>query len=457
MEGIVHDSAMEKEIIGILILYKNAFDDSADILSEELFYEHLHQVLYKSIKAMHLAGDEVNVNTLNSYFLKNPAKKEGVDISIGEIITCCQTVSTDWGFSTYCTRLKDLWQRRKMLDIGQRLVTVGFSEVGDTEEIRKEAEEAIKSLDDSPNTNIISVSGALAKVNEIVEANLNGSRENGLLTGFSFLDNRGGFQFCDLIVVGAEMSSGKTSLALDLATNIANNGNPVAFYSAEMMSHQLAARMICRDSGLSYMHLMQDGLSQEELSIFDQAIGKNEKLPIYFDDSSSMSLDRIVSSIRTMVRKKKVKMAVLDYLQVIQNNEKRQNGTEEQFFGYAARKFKNLAKELNIVIILLSQLARDNDNHEPELRRIRGSGQIAEAADMVLLIYRPELYNRKYSGSHGRINPKGTALIKMAKGRNVGVGDFIVGFDERKMHFFELQSIPYLSQKQEDKNEDRPF
>ena len=153
-------------------------------------------------------------------------------------------------------------------------------------------------------------------------------------------------------------------------------------------------------------------------------------------------LERIIVSIRRLVLKHHVEVAFIDYLQVLQTNESGGKQTEEQFFGTVARKLKNLAKELNICIALLSQLSRDKSTTEPTLSRLRGSGQIAEAADIVLLIYRPEMYGKGYSGVFHKVRPEGTALIRLAKGRNVGTGEFICGYDAPTTHFFELSRIP---------------
>ena len=127
-------------------------------------------------------------------------------------------------------------------------------------------------------------------------------------------------------------------------------------------------------------------------------------------------------------------------------------------FGLTARKFKNLAKELQICIVLISQIARSKDTTEPTLSRIRGSGQISEAADVVLLIYRPEFYNKSYSGNRCKVSTKDTAQIKLAKGRNIGTGDFICGYNAPVTHFYDLASIPMIDDNQEDTiDNDRPF
>ena len=116
-----------------------------------------------------------------------------------------------------------------------------------------------------------------------------------------------------------------------------------------------------------------------------------------------------------------------------------------------------MGTELGICIVLLSQLSRDKSTTEPTLSRLRGSGQIAEAADMVLLIYRPEMYGKKYSGDHHLVRPEGTALIRLAKGRNVGTCEFICGYNAPTTHFFELGYIPTISSNEKSHDNGMPF
>ena len=188
--------------------------------------------------------------------------------------------------------------------------------------------------------------------------------------------------------------------------------------------------------------MMQEALNEEQMKVFGMVEKIARPLPIYFDDTATISIERIIVSIRQLVLKHQVEMVFIDYLQVLQTNEGIGRQTEEQFFGTVARKLKNLAKELDICIVLLSQLSRDKSTTEPTLSRLRGSGQIAEAADMVLLIYRPVMYGKGYSGEHHKVRPEGTALIRLAKGRNVGTCEFICGYDAPTTHFFELSRIP---------------
>lgn len=455
----VHDIECEKTVIGVLVSYANAYDESADILNTDVFWKPEHQELYKAIKNLHDAGETVDLVTLFAYIQQHPNKD--VPVEAYYIAECVSSVITDIGFREHCLRLHELWERRQLWLIGQKLISAGETELADIDTIKQETVEAIHTLDDTPQASIVGISDALKELNGIVEANLSGERKNGIPTGFRYLDERGGLQRSDLIVIAAEFSQGKTSLALDFTICAAKNGYPVAFYSTEMMGTQLAARMLASDSGISSRTILQEVMTTEQLAVYDKAVGHIERLPIYFDDTSTLSVERIVSSIRMMARKKKIAVACVDYLQVLQTNEKSMSRTEEQFFGLAARKFKNLAKELNIAIVLMSQIARSKETSEPTLSRVRGSGQISEAADVVLLIYRPEQYNMKYSGEYSNVNPQGTALVKLAKGRNIGTGDFICGYHAPTTHFYELASIPRISENgvanPHNTNEDRPF
>lgn len=452
---ILHDNNCEQNVLGVLMTYPEAYHDAADMLSASLFYDPKHRAIYESICGVVAEGNTPDIVAVTEFVMKHPAK--GIDIEPAQIVECTMSVVSSVTFMQHLTRLADLYRRRQMYLIGHKLIKAGTDEVGDTDTISAQVISDLQALDDAPNLNIVSNREAIRQLDTIVQANANGTRRNGIPTGFQYLDAKGGLQLSDLVIIAGEFSQGKTSLALDFCVSAARNDVPTAFYSTEMQCSQLAARMLSAVSGMSSRTIMQQPMTSEQMKSYDEAIGKVEGLPIYFDDTSTLSVERILSSIRTMNRKKGVKVAFVDYLQVLQTNEKSIQRTEEQFFGLAARKFKNLAKELNICIVLMSQIARSKDTTEPTLSRIRGSGQINEAADVVLLIYRPEFYGKKYSGDHANVSPTGTALIKLAKGRNIGTGDFICGYNSSTTHFYELYTIPRLTAEEKAIDEDRPF
>ena len=202
---------------------------------------------------------------------------------------------------------------------------------------------------------------------------------------------------------------------------------------------------------------MYSRLTDSQIQAIDKRIGKLSGKSIYFDDRSTSNIDTIISSIRYMKLKFDIDGAIIDYLQILNVNMKGAN--KEQQMGDVARRLKNLAKELDIWIIALSQLNRDTMNPVPTIARLRDSGQIAEAADVVILVYRPEYYDksRRYPDPFSNASTEGTAMIDIAKGRNIGILRFICGFNAATTCFFNLDSVPLSGCKTSDMEDDNPF
>lgn len=242
-----------------------------------------------------------------------------------------------------------------------------------------------------------------------------------------------------------------TSFSIKLAMNC---GCPIAFYSMEMKKEQIAARMISIASGVPANEILFSKLDSGQIISIDKGAAKVMDYPVYFDDRSTSNIETILSSIRMMKIKYGIKGVIVDYLQILNVNMKGTN--KEQQMGDVARRLKNIAKELDIWIIALSQLNRDLQNPVPSLGRLRDSGQIAEAADMVILIYRPEVYGKRYPEEFANSDTQGTAMIDVAKGRNVGLMKFIVGFKKENTNFYDLDDVPIYEVK-ENRPDGLPF
>jgi replicative DNA helicase len=263
---------------------------------------------------------------------------------------------------------------------------------------------------------------------ELVNKNMSGSEElTGTPTGFSKLDAKGGLHPSDLVIVAGESSQGKTSFSNSIVLNAIQKGAKVAFYSMEMTKVQLTARLAAMMSGVSSSDLLYStNLSQEQLQRFDSALGALSGYQLYFDDKSTSNIEGILASIRSLKMKYDIDGVVVDYLQILNVNSK--NSNKEQAMADAARRLKNIAKDLNIWVIALSQLNRDSNNPQPNLNRLRDSGQIAEAADMVMFVYRPEYYGKSFPEPFESESTKGKAMIDVAKGRNIGTMRFLTRF-----------------------------
>lgn len=432
---LLHDDECENIVIGTILSRRGVLDAWREILSVNSFYNYKHQEIYKACLKVSDRGDEVNIISVMPELVK--AKSNVTPYDLTSISGYCAVV----GEYQYAARLHDLEKRRKLWDIGQRLITSGCTEDRDIVDVVSESEDGLKNLfSESPN-NIKELKDVIEELYDQVDNNLKGKGEmTGTATGFSQLDEKGGLQGSDLIIIAGQTSNGKTSLALSITSSAIKSGVPVAFYTLEMSNVQLASRLASMECGIPSNMILYRKLSESQLSTLDKKVAPIMNCGLYFDERSTSNIDTIINSIRSMKKKYNIKGAVIDYLQILNVNQKGAN--KEQQMGEAARRLKNLAKELNIWIIALSQLSRNQDSPEPSMSRLRDSGQIAEAADIVILVYRPEIYGKKFPDGFESINTKGTALIDVAKGRNIGIMKFVCGFDPLRTKFYPLDDLP---------------
>lgn len=429
----------ERVVLGTLLTESNLLNEVRDILPVDAFYITKHKDIYQSVLNVADKGEHVDIITVY-----NECQKQKYDVSAFEI-TELSSNSTPF-INDHVGILIEKHQRRKFFEIGALLQSNSYSETNDISEVLNEVKSRIDNIFSSNKNSVYTIKDAVQSVYDNINKNMKGgSALTGNPTGFSIFDKRsGGLQTSDLIIIAADSSQGKTSLAIKFAMNC---GCPVAFYSMEMKKEQVAARMISIESGVPSNEILFSKLASGQIQQIDKGVARVIDKPIYFDDRSTSNIETILSSIRMMKIKHDIKGVIVDYLQILNVNMKGTN--KEQQMGDVARRLKNIAKDLDIWVIALSQLSRDRQNPVPTLSRLRDSGQIAEAADMVLLIYRPEVYGEKYPDDFANKDVNGTAMIDVAKGRNIGLLKFIVGFDAKTTNFYELEKVPITEIKDE--------
>lgn len=421
----------EKVVLGTLLSDSNVLNEIRDILPVEAFYITRNQEIYQSILNVADRGEHIDIITV-----LNECRKMKMDIMPYDIAELSSNHSNF--VSDHVAILVEKYKRRKLFELCAYGHSQSFSEESDINEVMAKMRELMDGVTSSNRDSIYTMRDAVESVYQNIDRNMTGkSTLTGSPTGFGLFDKRsGGLQTSDLIIIAADSSQGKTSLAIKLAMNC---GCPVAFYSMEMKKEQIAARMISIESSVPSNEILYSKLASEQIQLIDKGVSRVLDVPVYFDDRSTSNIETILSSIRMMVIKYGIKGVIVDYLQILNVNMKGAN--KEQQMGDVARRLKNIAKELDIWVIALSQLSRDNQNPVPSLTRLRDSGQIAEAADMVILIYRPEIYGKKYPDEFSEKSTEGTAMIDVAKGRNIGLMKFIVGFDARTTNFYELGEV----------------
>ena len=416
-----YDLEIEKIVLGSLIANSNSLNEVRTIINEDCFYDLFHKDVFKAIKSLDDAGTAPNMMTVYNELLK---KYKIEELTRFVDITACQSFDV---YDLTCV-LIDKAIRRKLYFVGEKINSMATDENSDIESIISYGNDEIKAVLQSNEQSVFTLDDSIKNVLEIMNKNNSNRNElTGTPTGFKELDKRGGgLQKSDLTIIAADSSQGKTAFAMSIVMNATMRGASCAIYSMEMKKEQLTARILAMQSGVSSSEIMYKRLNADQYDMIDKGIGRISGTKIYFDDRSTSNIDNIINSIRSLKLKHDIDGAVVDYIQMLSINMR--GASVEQLMAECARRLKNLAKELDIWIIALSQLARNNDNPEPSLTRVRASGQINEAADNTILIYRPEIYGKFYKEPFQNVSTKGTAQIEVAKGRNIGLTKFIVNF-----------------------------
>lgn len=439
-QPLVNDPKAEQYVIGSLLVDPTAYTLVSQYLDEDCFYDPMCRDIWKAVDNMGKQGMPIDFISVSAELSKQKSNVTALDL-----MNISAQIASSAHVEYHAIRLQDLGRRRKLWVVGQQLSKVGLSEEILTADAHQEAIESIGGVFEKAD-GVFTLDDAMNSLNEIMVKNATvGGVTTGTKTGMERFDEKGGLQKSDLIIVAGETSQGKTSLALCMTRHAIENGAKVAFYSMEMTKEQLTARLLSAKTNIPANNILYSGsLAPSEIRMIDDARGKLPGENLFFDDKSTSNIDSILLSIRMLKMQKDIDGAVVDYLQILNVNSRSTSFSREQAMGDAARRFKNLAKELNIWIIALSQLSRDSNCPEPNLNRLRDSGQIGEAADVVILVYRAEYYNRAYPAPFDNKDDyptDGTAMIDVAKGRNIGTFKFFMGFNKNTTNFFKTNLI----------------
>lgn len=432
-----HDDNTEVAVLATLMRYNEKFSEYSDRLTAEMFYQEKNQSMYQCIAGVITDNQISDIKALCGY-----AKTHELPYPVDEFcfLNIVKFVSIDT-LEQDIQRLRKMWKQRKLWVKLQLASQKVLDPMEDFDEVVNDTMNILGEIQsDMADSGIYSFDESVDELKEIVNDNAKGKRKS-LKTGFRLFDEHFLLRPTTLTIIAAFTGVGKSSLAMNIAMNTASIGTPVAYYSLEMGKSELAARAISGKAGISSSVIVNCKLEGFQLQQFDKAIGETQGLPIYIDERATVSFDNTIKSIRTLVKTKGIKLAVIDYLQIYAQV----GNSVEASLAYMARSAKNIAKECGIAVILLSQLARGKDH--PTINQLRGSGQIEESADNIVLIDRPEAYPNssiRYEGDFSDQDTHGTAKLILAKGRGVGTGNALVGFDGRFTQFYELDDKPQV-------------
>ena len=457
------DKQCEQAVIGAIIIESQVYFDIADLLTEEVFTSPKYQVIYKAVSEMKNSGQDVDLITLATYLQQHPVK--GIEVEPYDIAEIASSVASTVTAYQNAAVLRDLWQRRSTLALMEQLAIGAADRTKEISATIEETAEKMQSVMDNTVTTISTAADAISDLDAMIQKQLEGEAA-GTHTGIRCIDDRGGLRPQALTIVAGYPGQGKSAMALQMAITGAVEGSPNAYYTLEMSKAELMGRAVAAEGGVNVSTLLNkpENLSETDWQRYRSAASRLRGLPIYFDEKATASVDNIIQSARTLVRKHHIKGIFVDYLQILVNNHRGQKG-DEAFLGDTVRAFKNLAKQENIFVVLLSQLARNHDSKEPSPDYLRGSGQIFEGCDNCYLIFRPEVTGGRYTGVNANVEPHNTAQVQVAKCRNGAVGaKYILGFSPEITKFYELSGQPpqigsnqTATVQDEDENEPVPF
>lgn len=413
---------LEEAVLGALLIESKAYQEIEDILTPNDFYSEKNQIIYKAIVSL-----SVKRNPIDMLTVVQELKSSGeLDVIGGPlyIADLSDKIASSAHIIYHAQIINQKAKSRKLIRIASELSVKAYDETLDVEETLEELEMSLTELaSNSSDCQSVSMGEALTEAMETASKTQE-LREKGIQvaipTGLNTLNDilAGGWSAPDLIILGARPSMGKTQHSLSFAKAAAEAGKEVLFVSIEMKRTQLVNRYLLEDDRINSRHLKSGQMSTEEWSAMDERAGQLWNLKLNIADHHNIRyINNLKSEARRLKRKGKLQMMIVDYLGLIRTNMKFQSRQLE--IGYITGELKNLAKELDIPIILLSQLNRPMKGtaiKEPQLEDLRESGDIEQDADIVLFIHKPDYYNPDVQDSKG-VLWKGRGKLILSKYR----------------------------------------
>lgn len=421
----------EQVILGSILINNDSLNQVADILNGNDFYREAHSVIFQNMTTLYDRDEPIDIITLTQILKEsgNLDKIGGTDY----LVSLADAVSTSAGITFHAGIVRDLSTRRKLIAQCSRISDICFQSTNSTPELLDVAEQSIFEIAEG------SIGQNFSPLNEVVQesfkkmeqTSLGKNNITGMPTGFTDFDNlTSGLQPSDLIIIAGRPSMGKTALALNIIYNAALESNlGTALFSLEMSKIQIGIRLLGLDGMIDASRLRRGALQDDEWNSLTDSADRLSKLPIYIDDSSGLSALEMKAKARRLKKKYDISLVVIDYLQLMQG--KKLAESRQQEISDISRSLKALAKDLDVPVIALSQLNRkveDRPNKRPVLADLRESGAIEQDADIIMFIFREELYNRTEEN-------RGKAEIIVSKHRNGPTGLINLAFREQYTKF----------------------
>jgi len=419
--ALPHSTEAEKSVLGSMLIARAATELAMEQLKSADFFLAAHQDIFETIATLYNRGEAVD-----SVTLIDALDRAGKLAQCGGVMYVTELslfVPSAANVSHYIRIVEERSVMRQLIEAASAIARDAYGGEKALETMLDDAERAIFNISMKKNADSLvhikeTVMACYNRVGELMK--LNGAL-TGVTTGFTDLDRlTSGLQPSDLVILAGRPSMGKTAFALNIAQNAALMGKKtICVFSLEMSREQLVQRMLCSDSGVNMQSVRTGSLSDAELIRFAESLEPLSAASIYIDDSAGASVPEIRSKCRRLKSRVGLDLVVIDYLQLMQGSGRRDNRVLE--ISDMTRMLKIMARELNVPVLLLSQLSRGPEqraDHRPIMADLRESGAIEQDADVIMLLYRPAVYDQSDDNTTEVIVAKHrngpTATVKLA-------------------------------------------
>ncbi len=469
----------EQALLGAMLVNNDSFYRVSDFLKATHFYEPLHRKIFEVASELIRMGKMANPVTMKTFL---PAEEKVGDMTVVQYLArLAAEAVTVINAADYGRAIYDLATRRALITVGEDMVNIAYDapvDMSPSEQI-EDAERRLFELAETGRYDggFESFSDAIKTAVDMANAAyMRDGGLSGIATGLRDLDKRmGGLQASDLIVLAGRPGMGKTSLATNIAFNIAEayqpaqqadgsfkaaNGGVVGFFSLEMSSEQLATRIISEQTEISSSKIRRGEISEMDFEKLVACSQTMQKIPLFIDQTGGISIAQLAARARRLKRQRGLDVIVIDYIQLMQGSSAKASQGRVQEVTEITTGLKALAKELAVPIIALSQLSRQvesRDDKRPQLSDLRESGSIEQDADVVLFVYREEYYLKNKEpklGTEDHIKwendmneARGKAEVIVAKQRHGPTGTVQLGFQGEFTRFFDLAEDSHLPER----------
>ncbi len=436
---------LEEAVLGALMLEKNALNDVVEILRPEHFYKEGHKAIYEAILELFKMSEPIDLLTVTNQLRKLGTMEKAGGYS--GVATLTTKVNSAANIVAHTRIVQECAIKREIIRLSGEILQDAYEDTADALQLLDRTEQALFAISEANiRKNYADMSSLMRLVlKEIEEKRGQKDGLTGVASGFTALDRvTSGWQKSDMVILAARPGMGKTALVLSLLRNAAVDfGKAVVIFSLEMSQVQLMNRLLSAEAELESKKIQTGKLEDYEMQQLVHKTTRLAQAKIFIDDTPALSILELRAKSRRLKSQNDIQLIIIDYLQLMSgDSNKNSGGNREQEIAGISRSLKQLAKELNVAVIALSQLSRAVETRggdkRPQLSDLRESGSIEQDADMVMFIYRPDYYGITKDDETG-VPLKGTAEIIIAKNRHGSVGSVWLKFIDRFTKFVDLE------------------